>query len=170
MAFVRNYSRYSADVVLHRSLDAFLTEPIHDGINVIDFGHTLVELRVINRNAATTVVIFHAAANLAQTTLPLFTGEQLTDHSEANVVFVSDPSLERGSSIGWFTGDDACPLQTDLVNVLSKIQKDLNAHNLIFMGPRQEVSHPFTTPIASLIPLPSCRTPRPTSHITFRQQ
>lgn len=134
MTFVRNYSRYLADVVLHRSLDAFLTEPIHDGINVIDYGHTLVELRVINRNAATTVVIFHAAANLAQTTLPLFTGEQLTDHSEANVVFVSDPSLERGSSIGWFTGDAACPLQTDLVNVLSKIQKDLNAHNLIFYG------------------------------------
>ncbi|HFG8807470.1 hypothetical protein ACL1EU_06205 [Corynebacterium striatum] len=134
MAFVRNYSRYSADVVLHRNFDAFLDEPVRSGINVIDCGQTLLELHIQDRNAATTLVVFHAAADLSQTSLPLFTGERLTEGSEANVVFVSDPSLERGSSIGWFTGDVACPLQTDLVNVLSKIQKDLNAHNLIFYG------------------------------------
>lgn len=134
MAFVRNYSRYSANVVLHRNFDAFLDEPVRSGINVIDCGQSLLELHIQDRNAATTLVVFHAAANLSQTSLPLFTGERLTEGSEANVVFVSDPSLERGSSIGWFTGDAACPLQTDLVKVLSKIQKDLNAHNLIFYG------------------------------------
>ena len=134
MTFVRNYSRYSANVVLHRNFDAFLDEPVRSGINVIDCGQTLLELHIQDRNAATTLVVFHAAADLSQTSLPLFTGERLTEGSEANIVFVSDPMLERGCGIGWFTGDNDCKFQAKLVAILQKVQKDLDASNLIFYG------------------------------------
>ena len=49
-------------------------------------------------------------------------------------MFVSDPMLERGCGIGWFTGDNDCKFQAKLVAILQKVQKDLDASNLIFYG------------------------------------
>ena len=135
MPFVRNYRRYRTDTVLHRSLDDFCHAALTPGIQVIGYEDALLELMVVDRQAATTIVVFHAAADPATTSLPLFVGQQLTENLDANLIFVSDPMLGRSTAIGWFTGSPSLPLQDDLVRAISHIQDGLgNAENLIFYG------------------------------------
>lgn len=135
MPIVRNYSRYKGNTVLHSSLEDFYREQLVEGIQVIPFGNSILEILVQNRHSATTLVIFHAAVDPKKTSLPVFIGHQLTAELDANLVFVSEPALERGVSIGWFTGSPDQILQSELVNVLAHIQCGLEkAEHLIFYG------------------------------------
>lgn len=135
MVFVRNYHRYNTPSVLHESLAEFYDSPITPGIQIIPCGEHLLELMISDRSAATTIVIFHAAARV-DTDLPLFVGQQLTNDLEANIIFVSDPLLGRDNPIGWFTGSPDFALQDELVKLIEHIQTGLgHANNLCFYGP-----------------------------------
>ena len=135
MPLVRNYSRYKGNTVLHESLDSFLKTKLIQGIQVIPFGDSVLEVLVQDRRAKTTLVLFHAAVDPRKTSLPVFIGHQLTEELDANLVFMSEPSLELGASIGWFTGDPSRDLQHDLVKVLGHIQSGLKkAKYLMFYG------------------------------------
>lgn len=135
MPIVRNYSRYKANTILYPSLSAFYEDQLREGIQVLPFGDSVLEILVEDRKSDTTLVLFHAAVDPNQTTLPIFIGHQLTAELEANLVFVSEPSLQFGASIGWYTGDPDTNLQMELVKVLSHVQKGLNTSNhLLFYG------------------------------------
>lgn len=102
---------------------------------MLPFGDSVLEILVEDRKSDTTLVLFHAAVDPTQTTLPVFIGHQLTAEIEANLIFISEPSLQLGASIGWFTGDPGRNLQEELVKVLGHIQGGLsNAKHLIFYG------------------------------------
>lgn len=102
---------------------------------MIPFGNSILEILVQNRRAATTLVMFHAAVDPKKTSLPVFIGHQLTAELDANLIFVSEPALELGASIGWFTGDAVRDLQSELVKVLKHIQAGLPvAKHLMFYG------------------------------------
>lgn len=136
MSFVRHYARYDDRTVFHDSLTSFLSCPVAAGINTIATDSTPLDIHIVDRQAATTIVIFHAAANPAEVSLPLFVGQQLTEHLPANLVFVSDPALDRGVPVGWFAGDESHPFQEDLVRIIAHVQDGLTtADHLIFFGP-----------------------------------
>lgn len=131
----RDYSRYApAKVSTHRGLDDFLSSRVADGVHAIGYGDGVLDLQLVQRNSRALVVAFHAAVGPAAATLPVFTGRKVTQELDASVLFVSDPSLERGMSIGWFAGDSRRPLQTDLVHVIKHVAAQVGAEQIILEG------------------------------------
>ncbi|OFP34643.1 hypothetical protein, partial [Corynebacterium sp. HMSC071B10] len=129
------YSRYApAEVATHRSLDAFFSGKVADGIHAIAYGDGVLDLQLVQRESRALIVAFHAAVDPAAATLPVFTGRKVTQGLDASVLFVSDPSLERGMSIGWFAGDSRRPLQTDLVRAINHVSARVGAEQIIFEG------------------------------------
>lgn len=127
MALRRNYARYGTSTTFFDSVEEFLNSPMPvssseepEAIS-IRYGAAFMDVLVENRGAATTVVCFHAAIDPTKTTLPVFIGRQLVEGVDANVVYISDPSLDRGASIGWFAGDESRPFQEDLTSCLTHI-------------------------------------------------
>lgn len=135
MPLVRNYSRYNAQTLLFKDIQEFLDSRLQEGIQVVPFGQSTLELLVENRQSTTTLVLFHAAIDPRKTTLPVFIGQQLTSEIDANLIFISEPALDLGAPIGWFTGTTDCNLQNELVPVIAHIQDSLKtAQHLIFYG------------------------------------
>ena len=131
----RDYSRYApAKVSTHRGLDDFLSGRVADGTHAIVHGDGFLDLQLVQRDSRVLVVAFHAAVGPAAATLPVFTGRKATQELDASVLFVSDPSLERGMSIGWFAGDSRRPLQTDLLNVIKHVAAQVGAEQIILEG------------------------------------
>lgn len=138
MHIKRNFARYShlsgEDVYLYRNLGEFLDQVPDTGISSILYGQGTLDLQLIDRKSENLVVIFHAAADPAKTTLPIFVGHGITRNLDASVLFVSDPSLDCGIPIGWFAGDNNRHLQKDLTEVIHHIANGLGANNIIFQG------------------------------------
>lgn len=134
MAFHRNYARYGAGTTFFDSLEEFSSAPLAPEVSAIRYGEGLLEILVENNHAPTTIVMFHAAIDPAQTSLPVFIGRNLTSETEANVIFVSDPSLELGAPIGWFSGDRVRNLQTDLLAVLRHALSELDTKQTVLFG------------------------------------
>lgn len=134
-AIIRNYARYADRTVFFDSIDHFLNSEVHTGINVIRYGSEFLEIRLVDNQVANTIVMFHAAVDPNQTSLPVFVGNQLASHLDTNVIYVSDPALDKRIAIGWFSGDRGRPLQSDLTRVIDHAHKGLTtSQNLIFFG------------------------------------
>ena len=127
MTLRRNYARYGVSTSFFNSVEEFLNSPVPDSTPneaeaiSIRYGAAFMDLLVEDRAAKTTIVMFHAAVNPNDTTLPVFLGRHIVEGVDANIVHVSDPSLDRGASIGWFTGDESRPFQQDLTRCLRHI-------------------------------------------------
>lgn len=131
----RDYSRYApTKVSTHRGLDVFLSGRVADSIHAIGYGAGVLDLRLVQRESRALIVAFHAAVDPAAATLPVFTGRKVTQGLDASVLFVSDPSLEHGLSIGWFAGDSRRPLQKDLVHVIEHVAAQVGAEQIILEG------------------------------------
>lgn len=132
MALRRNYARYDASTTFFDSVEEFLSAPVPTSSSEeaeaisIRYGAAFMDVLVEDRGADTTIVLFHAAINLAKTTLPVFIGRQMVEGVDANMVYISDPSLDRGTNIGWFTGDETRPFQEDLTSCLTHILVSFN--------------------------------------------
>lgn len=137
MALKRNFSRYAATsdtVYLFHDLQDYLNSEIPTGISSIAYGFGTLDTQLIRRDSATLIVVFHAAANPATLTLPIFIGHKITRETDASVLFVSDPSLDFRIPSGWFAGDAARPLQQDLVKVIRHVSQSVLAKHIIFQG------------------------------------
>lgn len=127
MALRRNYTRYGASTTFFDSVEEFLNSAVPGSSSEeaeaisIRYGAAFMDVLVEDRGADTTIVLFHAAIDPAKTTLPVFIGRHMVEGVDANLVYVSDPSLDRGASIGWFTGDESRPFQEDLTSCLTHI-------------------------------------------------
>lgn len=130
----RDYSRYAGDVYTYGSLDEFAAGNVPSGIHAMSYGAGSLEVRLVRRSSNALVVAFHAAVDLTAATLPVFTGQKVTQDLDASVLFVSDPSLELGLSIGWFAGDRERPLQRDLVRVIEHVVAELGAAVVVCQG------------------------------------
>lgn len=131
----RDYSRYAPTKVrAHRSLDDFLNGKVEEGIHAIRYGDGVLDLWLVQRASRALIVAFHAAVDPSAATLPVFTGRKVTQDLNASVLFVSDPSLEHGMSIGWFAGDSRRPLQKDLVHVIEHVAAQVGAEQIILEG------------------------------------
>lgn len=138
MPVKRNFARYAptsgGNVYLYRDLEEFTAcEPL-TGISCISYGAGTLDLQLVRRESSNLVVVFHAAADPATSTLPIFVGQSITHDLEASILFISDPSLDFGIPIGWFVGDEKRRLQIDLLQVIRHIASAIEAQNVIFQG------------------------------------
>ena len=90
----RDYSRYEGDAYTYGSLDEFAAGNVPSGIHAISYGAGALDVRLVPRSSNALVVAFHAAVDLTAATLPVFTGQKVTQDLDASVLFVSDPSLD----------------------------------------------------------------------------
>lgn len=138
MPLKRNYARYAptsgGNVYLYRDLEEFINcEPL-TGISSISYGVGTLDLQLIRRETPNLVVVFHAAADPATSTLPIFVGQSITHDLEASILYLSDPSLDFGIPIGWFAGDKSRNLQRDLRRLIRHVALSTGARNIIFQG------------------------------------
>lgn len=130
----RDYSRYAPAKVRTHRLDGFLGSSVGEGIHAITYGDGVLDLQLVSQESRALIVAFHAAVDPSDATLPVFTGRRVTQSLDASVLFVSDPSLEHGMSIGWFAGDSRRPLQKDLVHVIEHVAAQVGAEQIILEG------------------------------------
>lgn len=118
----------------HDGLGSFLDSPVSAGIMTIKFQETSLDLLLVHRDSPTLTVIFHAAADPAQVTLPLFVGQHLAEDLDSSVLFVSEPVLDLGAPIGWYAGCKTGPRQRDFQDIFEHIRSSIGATSLIFYG------------------------------------
>lgn len=133
--YARDFSRYPGDVQEYVSLGEFLSSPPPEGLVSIAYGGGRLDLWHDYRGSDTTIVSFHAAVGMRRRqTYPKFTGVGLTKGLNANIIFVSDPSLILGLDLAWFAGNRDQPLQRDLPVVLNHLMSRNASQNKIFFG------------------------------------
>lgn len=131
MAFKRDISRYNTQVFEHSSLDELTALPRGKSIQSVAFADRKVEVLVDNRGAECTTVLFHPALPWKKIVLPVFVGLTVTAGLETNVVLVSDTGLDREVNLAWFAGDDQCPLQLILPNLLGRVLDLIPEHRRV---------------------------------------
>lgn len=132
----RDIDQYQTESRSYSSMDEFLASHVNSGIHSIYSPTASIDLLVEDRNAKTTLVVFHAATPSPVETFPVFAGRTVTKSIDANLIFVSDPILERDVNLGWFAGLDGLPLQDLLPRVLQHVLKQMPNHrHLAFFGP-----------------------------------
>lgn len=139
MPLKRNFARYASaatdsSVYLFRSLAEFEATEVPAGISSISYGAGTLDLLLVRRESPNLVVIFHAAADPASVSLPIFVGQGITQNLDASVVFFSDPALDFQIPIGWYAGDLERPLQSDLQRVIRHVAAAVGAGNIVFEG------------------------------------
>lgn len=119
----------------HGGIADFSSASIADGIHQIAYGDGYLELFVEDHFADTTIVFFHGAIPPKKITLPVFNGLTVGRSTAANIIIVSDPTLELGTNLAWFAGDERRSLQSDLPIVLSSVFLSMASHkHAIFYG------------------------------------
>lgn len=139
MPLKRNFARYASattdgSVYLFSSLAELEATAVPAGISSIAYGSGTLDLLFVRRPSQNLVVIFHAAADPATVSLPIFVGQGITQNLDASVLFVSDPALDFHIPIGWYAGDENRNLQADLERAIRHIASTVGAENIIFEG------------------------------------
>ena len=76
-------------VYLFRSIAEFEAAEVPAGISSIAYGAGTLDLLLVHRPSQNLVVIFHAAADPATVSLPIFVGQGITQNLDASVLFLS---------------------------------------------------------------------------------
>ncbi|MCT2339119.1 hypothetical protein [Corynebacterium sp. p3-SID1056] len=126
--FARNTARYGSPEFVYSSLEDFQNREIPDGVHSIAYGDGHLDVLTEDRGAEASLIFFHGAVPWRKTTLPVFSGKSVTDGLEANLILVSDPSLELTLNLAWFVGDHERRLQQDLPAVLNHILASFSNH------------------------------------------
>lgn len=93
----------------------------------ITHGAKPIQLRWLDKNASTTLVLFTAAVHWNVKTVPVFSGHRTTTDVDANVLMISDPALEIDTdlTLGWYAGSAEHPtLQQDLTDIITSLSRD----------------------------------------------
>lgn len=136
MSISRDLNQYKVKNFNHHSISDFVQSHTPNGSHAIRYGDGYLDLLIEDRSCATTLIMFHAAVLRNFDTLPMFVGRKITENIDANLIFVSDPSLEYGINLGWFGGDLNRPLQSDLPTVISHVLSGFKHHQyLMLFGP-----------------------------------
>ena len=126
--FPRNPQRYKKDLYSYPSIESFRSAELRNGVHSIAYADGHLDLMVEDRGAEATIIFFHGAIPMKKITLPVFSGSSVAAELNANLVFVSDPGLERGTNLAWYTGDAGRNLQEDLPVVLDHVLGNFPHH------------------------------------------
>lgn len=134
---VRDLTRYDKFPVRQfDGIDSFIGARVPEGVATISYNGGLLDLLVRRHpGATTTLVAFHAAVK-QEATRPIFSGLGVTGGLSANVIFVSDPTLEMRDDVtlAWFAGNWRQRLQVDLTTLFRGIFNTLATPHRIFFG------------------------------------
>ena len=132
----RDLTRFADPVHEYRDLAEFLSASVPAGVLTVDYHGAPLDILNRSRGAATTVVVFHTALSPQMTTVPVFSGLEITAGLDTNLVCVSDPSLSRDDTLklAWFAGNQDQPLQRDLPTILRHILASQGAEHVVFFG------------------------------------
>lgn len=113
-----------------------LTMPL--GAGRIRFGHgTKTDVLVVNKGARDLVVALHGATNRPKTTLPRFEWLRSLSALDANLMFVSDSTLEAHDNmwLGWYTGREGDqPLHRSVADASEMVRRATGSTGVIFAG------------------------------------
>jgi len=119
-------------------LQSFLSSPRTENHHTIQIEDSECELDllVIDRSSDLTIVFFHGAVPLSIETYPIFNGIGVSKLANANLIAVSDPSIQlQGISLGWHLGNQFTGPAADLIAVaVSHICESLNSKRTVFTG------------------------------------
>lgn len=123
--------------VSYESIDHFYTHfDVEKPSSAIQIEDNLpIQMRWVNRNSETTLVIFSAAiTRRAATEVPIFSGWNTTKHLSVNLLMISDPSLILHSdlNLAWYVGSQHQPLLMDSITRIMKVFAKTT--RLIFFG------------------------------------
>lgn len=133
----RQLNRYSEhDHHAFEGFSDFLHSSVPAGVLSINYNGLPLDILHQPKGAKTTIVSFHTALSPNMKTTPVFSGGGVTADLNANLVFISDPTLELDEELklAWFAGNRAQPLQRDLPAILAHIFDSQLAENIIFFG------------------------------------
>lgn len=121
----------------YASLAQFLgAERVPSGITTIEDGTVPIDLLISPGKNSTTICFFHGAIE-NDFILPVLSGLGISGGSEANRVFISDPSLVLDDELmlSWYAGNVFQPdLQSKIVQILDKVFASLGSERLVFFG------------------------------------
>lgn len=135
MPLKRDIDRFQRTIYNFRNLDDFYSASLESGIYSINYGGRPLEILTEFRQSPTTLIIFHAALSPTVKSTPVFSGLEISKDIYANIICISDPSLDLGLDLAWFAGNSAQPLQRDLPLVIRKILNNFSPNQrIIFFG------------------------------------
>lgn len=117
------------------SLAAFMErgEPVEGNIEIMHNGRP-IHINWREKGKATTLVMFTASVRDTVLTVPVFSGRRVAANLNANVLMISDPTLQASSALtlGYYAGSTVHPeLQCDLTSIISSLSE---GHRVIFFG------------------------------------
>ena len=133
----RDLGRYSGhEHHKFSSISDFQASAAPSGVITIDYNGSPLDILNEPAGSKTTIVTFHTAMSPKMRTLPIFSGGGITAGVGANLIFVSDPTLETDDelALAWFAGNKTQQIQRDLPGVLRHILVGQGAENVIFFG------------------------------------
>lgn len=115
---------------------AFQRQPVVDGLQTIQVNGRNLDLLIRNRQSDTTLIVFHGALSRRQRTIPVLSGEGISEFSGVNLVACADPSLDMGAlSCGWFLGDEGIgPLRPVLSPLIKHVLTQIGSKRSILFG------------------------------------
>lgn len=118
------------------SIDGFLNPGTQPHVYSIKHNGTHLDLLIQDRQADTTLVVFHAALTKRAHTLPSLQGSKLAEDTNSNLIAVSDPSLhDRDLDLAWFLGDKRTgPLPAVYSQVIEEALNRLGSKRTILFG------------------------------------
>lgn len=123
--------RITGEVSEFASIHEFLDCPtVPEGLITIMDNGIPIDLKYVDRGKGITVLTFHPAINSKVTHIPMFIGGNITQDLEANILFVSDPTMNVFEELetGYFAGSSRQPnLQSDLNKIFRKITEGKRA-------------------------------------------
>lgn len=133
----RDTSRFGDYELLEfESLDRFHEAVTRPGLITIDYNGSPLDILRIDKGSDTTVVVFHSSLSQSVRTIPVFSGLGVLSGMHANIICVSDPTLELNEKLklAWFAGNSKQHLQRDLPQILGKLLDEQSAKHVIFFG------------------------------------
>lgn len=95
-----------------------------------------IDIQLDSKKSKPLVVFLHGRKS-PEVKLPYLSGAGLAADLDISRLSISDPShyIDPGLSIAWFTGSSTQPeLQANIVNIVKKVAKELEAPKVIFVG------------------------------------
>lgn len=119
----------------YESLDAFLAraEPVQGNVEIVLNGRP-VHLNWRDEGKSTTLVMFTASVRKTVLTVPVFSGRRVAADLDANVLMISDPTLQASAALtlAYYAGSTVHPnLQSDLTRVIGSFT---DGHRVVFFG------------------------------------
>ena len=102
---MRRTRKLASGAVIHSNVDSFLAARPRSGTHAIATGTEWLDILYKDRGADSTLVCFHSALTTRVQVIPSFSGIQVSEDLDFNLIALADPALACGDvDLAWFLG------------------------------------------------------------------